>query len=71
MSLRVRLMIIMWIPASAGMTGVGRVVGFRGRAQGPAPTITVGDRACPRLDRGVLCLSGGTRGDVVTSAVDD
>ena len=38
-------------------------VGFRGRAQGPAPTITVGGRP--------LCLSGGTTGDVVTSAVDD
>ena len=48
-----------------------RGVGFRGRAQGPAPTIAVGDRACPRLDRGALCLSGGTTGDVVTSAVDD
>ncbi len=29
------------------------------------------DRACPRLDRGALCLSGGTTGDVVTSAGDD
>ena len=38
-------------------------MGFRGRAQGPAPTITVGGRP--------LCLSGGTTGDVVTSAVDD
>ena len=38
-------------------------MGFRGRAQGPAPTITVGDKP--------LCVSGGTTGDVVTSAVDD
>ena len=45
-------------------------MGFRGRAQGPAPTITVGDRACPRLDRGALYLSGGTTGDVVTSAIE-
>ena len=37
-------------------------MGFRGRAQGPAPTITVGDRP--------LCLSGGTSGDVVTSAIE-
>ena len=29
------------------------------------------DRACPRLDRGALCLPGGTTGDVVTIAVDD
>ena len=37
-------------------------MGFRGRAQGPAPTITVGDRP--------LCLPGGTTGDVVTSAIE-
>ena len=41
------------------------------RGDCPYPDTTRRDRACPRLDRGALCLSGGTTGDVITSAGDD
>ena len=37
-----------------------------GRGQSLSPV-----RPRAGLDRGALCLSGGTTGDVVTSAVDD